>query len=107
MDSNYFETEIDSIYNDLSDMNEKINFIKSSYSSYFKNFLELCDQKDEFFSQFLEYYLTFIMDDKQALKSNKKHKSKKINNDKSSQRVKTRSYVYSVPIENRFSILSI
>lgn len=87
----YLEKEIDSIYDDLGYLKNKINTIKYSNSRYFTNFLNSCNAKDYLLYSFLEFYNNCVLSEEIFKKQPKKSE---INN-----------YQYNVPIGNRFSLL--
>jgi hypothetical protein len=126
----YFATELDTIEADLVDININIKAYQNSYKIYCNNLLKLIDQKDLLTDMFLDYYEEYFLKP-QTKHSNISKKTPKYNNKciKESDKTKRSSssssddsqntmplklkrsrstviYVYSVPTENRFSVLA-
>jgi hypothetical protein len=124
--------EIDSIQEELNEIDESIKRMKQAYKSYYENFLKWVDEKDKLLKKFIDFYEEYILakeDDVTRAKSRnngnskvaariKKHSSslKKLppryysNNVASSEfgeqlntnRKPSIVYLYNVPTENRY-----
>jgi hypothetical protein len=114
----YFAQEIDEIGHELNDLSEKFSAYKHNYANYCRNFLELCDRKDVLFNQYVDYYKEYILNkDEQSvrkklneklnsLSNSSKDRTESTSNRPDALSIKPQIYMYSVPTENRFSILS-
>ena len=87
--------ELDLLYDDLNEINEQLFKYKQSYRINCERLLKLCDDKDKLVEMFIDYYDQYIIkSNKITTKTTKKSKSS------------SSTYLYAIPVENRFGILS-
>jgi hypothetical protein len=119
--------EIDSIQEELSEINDSIKRMQNAYKSYYENFLKWIDEKDKLLEQFIDYYEEYIQikekesDVKRNVNGNRggkltAHRKKQnsslktptqISDDNEQQqlycdRKPSIVYLYNVPTENRY-----